>query len=677
MQQTMSLRDALKLAADRLQAGQLAMARSIFEQVLQADPMNVDALHLLGVTALRSGDAGRAAALITRAVDLDPRQAAFLVNLGQAKIATDDRAGAAACFARALAADPGLVPAHGGLARLLLDRGEPEAAAGHLRDAVRLAPEDADLHNRLGTALKRSRRFDQAAACFRRAVELAPGHAAAHYNLGNCLKALDHPEAAEASHRRSYELDPKYAAASLLNRALKTCSWARLDGLKGRLDELLDASAVSGAWLFEDPLTNVTRCDDPARNLAVARLWSADLARKAAFDGGTFDHRPRAKAAGKITLGYLSGDFRNHAISHLTRGLYGLHDRADFEVLALSYGPDDGSPYRAGITRDCDRFIDLAGLTDRAAAQRILDERVDILIDLTGHTTEARLGICARRPAPVQVTYLGFPGTSGADFFDYLVADRIVIPEGHAAHYSERIVTLPHAYQVNDNRQEVAAWDVRRRDQGLPDDGFVFCSFNRCVKLDPIMFGAWMAILARVPRSVLWLWRDAATTEENLRREAEARGIDGARLVFADKQPKDRHLARFALADLALDTRLYNGHTTTSDALWAGVPVVTLLGRHFASRVSASLLTAVGLGELVSESLEAYVDLAARLALDRDELAAVKKRLGRGRLRAPLFDTARFVANLEAAYRVMWLRHARGEAPRPIALSDLQAAESS
>ena len=353
-------------------------------------------------------------------------------------------------------------------------------------------------------------------------------------------------------------------------------------------------------------------------------------------------------------IGYLSEDFRNHPVGHLTCGLYQLHNRRDFKVYAYSYGKDDGSSYRRQIMLGCDRFVDIRSLNSLEAARRIYDDRVDILVELGGHTAGSRLDICALRPAPIQVTYLGFPGTTGAKFIDYIITDKIVSPETHDRYYSEKMVYVPHCYQVNNNRQQISENKWCRRDFQLPERDFVFSSFNQAFKIEPVMFYTWMKILKRVPGSVLWLLRDNAIAEKNLRQAAASRQVDPRRLIFSAKMSKEDHLGRMRLADLALDTRIYNGHTTTSDCLWAGVPVIALKGSHFASRVSASILAAADLPELVVENIDAYEDLAIELSRNSSRLRKIKNKLHQNRMNVLLFDTHRFVHNLEKAYRKMW-----------------------
>jgi predicted O-linked N-acetylglucosamine transferase (SPINDLY family) len=366
----------------------------------------------------------------------------------------------------------------------------------------------------------------------------------------------------------------------------------------------------------------------------------------------------------------LSSDIHDHAIAHLMRGVFKRHDHERFRIHIYSYGTDDDSSYRAEIRAASDVFRDIRALNHHAAAEQIAADGVDILVDLKGWTEGIRFEICALRPAPLQMTYLGFPGTSGADFIDYAIVDAVVVPPDNARFYSEQLIYLPHCYQANDDQQPIAIDACRRGDHGLPPEATVLCSFNRSYKLDPVMFATWMRILQRVPNTVLWLFASNPWAQNNLRREAHTHGIAPERLIFAGGLPKPQHLRRLQLADISLDTRIYNGHTTTSDALWAGVPVVTLMGRHFASRVSASCLGAIGMPELVTHTLAEYEDLAVRLATDRAQRDAVKAKLAQNRNRQPLFDTRRFTRHLERAYIEAWQHYLAGNPARTFEVDD-------
>jgi len=355
-------------------------------------------------------------------------------------------------------------------------------------------------------------------------------------------------------------------------------------------------------------------------------------------------------------------------------GLFEVHDRNRFELFAFDNGFDDASPLRKRVEKSFESFTDISRSSDLDAAKLIRDHRIDVLINLNGYSGLPRNGVFAHRPCPVQVNYLGFPGTIGADYMDYIVADKHLIPGDEQRHYSEKVVYLPDSYQVNDSRRGISGRTPARAEAGLPEAGFVFCCFNNNHKLTPDIFDLWMRLLDKVAGSALWLLEDNPAAARNLRREAERRGVAPERLVFAPRMELDAHLARHRLADLFLDTLPYNAHTTGSDALWAGLPVLTCMGKAFPGRVAASLLHAAGLPELVTHTLEEYEALALRLATNPPLLAGIKTKLARNRATYPLFDTDRFRRHIEAAYVTMWERVQRGEPPGNFAVQPMQAA---
>jgi protein O-GlcNAc transferase len=371
-----------------------------------------------------------------------------------------------------------------------------------------------------------------------------------------------------------------------------------------------------------------------------------------------------ARGHDKLRIAYLSGDFREHVVSSQTAELFELHDRTLHEIYGISFGIDDRSEIRTRLTQVFDQFHDVRSRSDHDVARLVSDLQIDIAIDLTGLTQGCRPGIFAYRPAPVQVNYLGYPGTLGADFIDYIIGDRFVLPFDQQPHFSERIVHLPGSFLATDSRKSIAADVPSRQECGLPETGFVYCCFNSNYKITQQVFEVWMRLVSSNPGSVIWLGRDNGDTEHNLRREAEMRGVAATRLVFAARLPAPQHLARHRLADLFLDTLPYNAHSTACDALWAGLPVLTCVGRTFASRVAASLLHAVGLPELVTHDLSDYETLATRLATDPALLRGCKLRLEENRLTHPLFATKQFTRHMEAAYATMWKIHQSGEGPR-------------
>ena len=696
----------LRVAVEHHQAGRLAEAEALYRRVLETHPGNGQVLNLLGLVAHQSGRHKEAVAVITEAIAKMPPNTHFLLNLGVAQKALGHTPEAIASYRRALEIDPAYAAAHHNLGNALFDTGDLDEAAGHYRRAIEAKPDYAESHNNLGNVLREQGSADGAVASYRRAVEANPLFAEAYNNLGNMLMDGDEAESAVACFQKALEIAPEFPAAhnnlgitlagqgklteamASLERALeldpdlgeaaagllllyqRTCSWKAIADLGPKVDAATATAIAADRQPGETPFLNMTRCADPAVNFDVARLWSRGMVRRAAALGVQFEPRAERTRGKKITLGYLSSDYRNHPIGHLIAGLFAVHDRDRFEAFAYSSGEDDASAYRRKVEEGSDRFTDISTLGDAEAARRIYEDGVDILIDVNGHTEGHRLGVAALRPASVQATYLGFPGTSGADFIDYVITDGTVSPPDHAAFYSEAFVRLPHCYQVNDCSTPIAKQKVARSSLDLPEDGLVFCSLNQTLKFEPVIFDVWMRLLEGVAGSVLWLLEANALAEDNLNREAAARGIDPARVVFAGRLPKDEHLARLECADLALDTRIYNGHTSTSDALWAGLPVLTLKGRHFASRVSASILAAAGIPELITESLEDYEALALRLAGASEELAALRDRVRECRRAEPLFDTPGFASNLEQAYGRMWELHEAGEAPRPIEVED-------
>jgi protein O-GlcNAc transferase len=661
----------LEAAVKYHRSGELQKAGKICKKILKITPNHPEALHLLGLIAYHVGNRDAGIAFINKAIQNDPENSVYYNNFGNALKDQGRLDEAISCYQKALQLRPDYFAAYNDMGNAFRDQGKLSEAISCFQMAVQLRPNYFGAYTNMGNAFQDQGKLSEAISCFQKAVKIKPDYPEAYNNMGNAFQDQGKPSEAISCFQKALQLKPDFAEPFVqLVRGLQlTCEWEKLRGLRARLDELTRKALDNGAKPAESPFFNLTRHADPSGNSEVARSWSSDIARHVANLNIDFLFNGRSSGKTKITVAYLSNDFYNHATAHLMLSLFGLHNRDEFEILCYSYGKDDGSYYRKRIQQDCDQFVDLCNLTQVDAAKRIYEERTDILVDLKGYTQGSRLAICALRPAPIQVTYLGFPGTTGADFFDYIITDRIVTPEGHAPYYSENFVYLPHCYQVNDHTQSLSDKDFKKADFGLPAASFLFSSFNQPYKIDPVMFDVWMKILHQVSEAVLWLQYGNETAERNLKREAEARGIKAERLVFVDKLPKDEHLARLRLADLALDTRIVNGHTTTSDALWTGVPVITLKGSHFASRVSASILTAVGLPELVARSLEEYQALAVRLARNQGELKALRQKLAKKRFTESLFDTPRFVKNLERAYKEMWEIFLAGERPRQIDLS--------
>lgn len=513
--------------------------------------------------------------------------------------------------------------------------GDFAGAEAALRREIELHPESANAHNTLGVALVRQGKHEQALAAFLAALRIDPAHAEARRNGA-------------------------VARSQLVWDLISLCRW---DEAAPHIAAL--RAGVRQGTLAASPFTMIAVSPSAEEQLRCA----VQQVREQGLDRVAPVARRRLARAARIRLAYVSGDFQEHATAKLAARLFELHDRSRFELCAVSYGEDDGSPMRRRLRAAFDRFVDVRGESDGDAARIIADAEAAIAIDLKGHTPSARPGILAARPAPLQVSYLGFPGTTGAPFIDYLLADAIVVPPAEERFYSERIVRLPHCYQVNDATRQLAPRTPSRAQAGLRDDDFVFCCFNHAYKITPEIFDIWMRLLRNIPHARLWLLEDETAASANLRAAARSRGVDSVRLIFAPRLPHDEHLARHRVADLFLDTLPCNAHTTASDALWAGVPVLSCTGTTFAGRVAASLLSAIGLPELAVASLGEYEALALALANDRGRLAAVRERLARNRLEKPLFDSDRFRRGLEAAYETMWEMHLRGEARRSFSVA--------
>jgi protein O-GlcNAc transferase len=630
-----------------------------FEEALALRPGYAEACRNLGRALMKTDRPDAALAAFAQALALEPNDAGAHHDQGIALAALGRFEAAATSFAEAAALDAGRAATHLELGNALARLCRFDAAIASYERALALDPACAEAHNGIGIALTAAN--DPAAAIqrFERALAIAPGHADALNNLGNALAMLKLYEPALASYERALATKPELANAAVMAVLTKRhlCDWREIEAAEARLADQVREGLPAAPF----PLLAIA--DDPALHLAAARRHWARLA-TAVPEAAP----PSPPAHQKLRLGYLSADFHEHATAYLTAGLFESHDRRHFEVFGFSHGVDDGSAMRQRLAKAFDGFFDVRAESGEAVARRIRELEIDILIDLKGYTTDNRLPILARRPAPIQVHYIGYPGTLGGDAVDYLLVDPFIVPPDQQRFFTENLVHLPGCYQVNDRRRAASAAAPSRAAAGLPESGFVFCSFNNSYKITPAVFALWMRLLGQVPGSVLWLLADNPGAAANLRREAEARGIAAERLIFAERRPLAEHLARHRLADLFLDTLPYTAHTSASDALWMGLPLVTCAGQSFAARVAGSLLRAVGLSELVVGDLDAYEALALELTRDPARLGEIRRNLAQARDAAPLFDTDRLCRQIESAYREMWRIRARGDAPHPFAV---------
>jgi predicted O-linked N-acetylglucosamine transferase (SPINDLY family) len=699
--------------------GQLEAALANYDQAVSLDPKHANAFCNRGVVLGLLSRREQALASYDRAIELNPADALALYNRGDAlrelkrfddALASYDRAISAVptyaeahcnrgvllqelkewdlaldSYNRCIEINPGISYAYLNRGNLLRERKKLEMALANYDRAIEIDPANADAYCNRGAVLTELRQWEAAFASLNRAIELNPEHADAHCSRGQLLAAVMKIEGAIASFDKAIAIKPDFAealrsrgdaliglkqyAAAIASydqaillkpdfpyllggrrhAAMYICDWRDLESDVARIATGIEADAK-----VAPPFTVLALLDSARLQHGAARVWMRDQCPQE----NALPRILQRAAASRIRLGYFSGDFHQHPVALLAAELLESHDRSRFEVIAFSFGPDTKDEVRTRLEHVFDRFIDVRDKSDEEIAQLSRSLNIDIAIDLGGYTGYSRTRVFALRAAPLQISYLGYPGTMAADYIDYLIGDRTVIPEGQRCHYTEKIAFLPNSFLPHDSRRAIATTEVTRESLGLPSTGFVFCCFNNAHKITPATFDIWMRILGRVENSVLWLSHNDPTAANNLRQEAVARGIDAGRLVFANRLASSaEHLARQRVADLFLDTLPYNAHATALDALWAGLPVLTCMGEGFASRVAASLLNAIEMPELITVTPSEYESLAISLATEPRNLDDIRQKLARNRLTAPLFDTKALTRHLELAYSKVYERY--------------------
>ncbi len=645
-------------------SGDFEAAETHYRRFLATHPKDLVALNNAALVAKALGRPEVALIRLGKAVRHHPQSAQSQFNLANTLQEVGRLEEAVQAYRRAIALKPDYVKAHLNLGNALDSLHQFEEAASCYQRALAFGGDHAETHCNLGNCYKTQNKFREALTHFICAATLEPGRAEFHYEVGMVRFAiLDYPEAITAFNR-VLEIESSHSGATslLLYIQQSVCDWTETSRLGPMVRAATDQAWASGDKCREGPLESLSRDADPERNFRVATDFAAQFTRSP--KAAALSRRGSAAKRRKLKIGYLSVDFREHAVAHVMAGVIDRHDRERFEIFAYSYGADDESRWRSRIESSSDHFVDLTATDDAKAVARIRDDRIDILVDLTLWTRGSRPRICAARPAAVQLQYLGFPGTSAAPFYDYAIVDQTVVPPEHRRFWSETLVYMPHCYFVPDASQVIAKTGLRRGDCGLPDDAIVFCSFNQSYKIEAQVFSAWMRILTQVPGSVLWLSSGSSVAENNLASEALRQNVDPRRLVFAGRvDDKAQHLERIGLADVALDTLTYNGHTTTSDALWAGIPVISVLGGHFASRVSGSMLRAAGLPELIASDVDDYIRIAVEIATSPGQRRSLRSQLLEARTSSPLFDTDQAVRNIETAYGRIFEDHLSGATP--------------
>jgi protein O-GlcNAc transferase len=629
-------------------------ALASFERAVSLMPGFTEALAHRGMALLKLERIEEAIDAFSSALATRPNEARLLARRASALCLRWRHSEALADCERALRLQPSLAEARYARWSAMMGLRQFDSVVAEIDASPQGAADDPEIVLLRANAQRQLGRANDAVSCYERALELRPDFADALLSLATLHVAERRYDQAAATFERLLAIAPDYefARGACLNAKLQIFDWSDFEQSAQRIIADMD-----GSKKVDLPLTFLSISDDPELQWRCASTHAQTLPRTRAPN-----FPRRAMGHDRIRVAYISADFLEHPMAYLLAGLFEAHDRTRFEVFAVSYRSDPRSPMAERLKAAFEHFIDVSERSDGEIAELIHALEIDIAVDLMGYTAEERPGVLVRRPASLQVSYIGFPATMGAEHMDYIVADPYVTPPASAPYFSEQVVRLPECFQANDSKRISDPRPVTRAEAGLPEDAFIWCAFHASFKINPPLFDVWARLLRAQPNSVLWLISNTALAELNLRREAARRGIEPGRLIFAKREPYPRHLARLALADLCLDTWPFNGGATTSDALWSGVPVVTRSGRAFASRMSGSLLRTVGLSELATESFAEYKQLALSLAADGDALAAVRARLKEGRATGALFDTDRFRRDLESAYVRMWQRHERGEA---------------
>jgi len=594
------------------------------------------------------------------ALSHQPNSAAVLSNKGNALNELKRYEEAIDCFDKALNLNPDLAEAWSNQGNTLQKLKRYEAAVYCFDKALNLKPTFTEAWSNKGSALLELKRYEEAVTHYEQALILNPNLAEAWSNKGNTLEYLKQYEAAVTDYEKALNLNPEidWGFGTVAHLKMKMCSWDNLPESIEKLQSKLQSNKKNA-----HPFHLLALVDDGLLHKQSAEIYAQALHPTDLTLGAI----PKIPKHEKIRIGYFSADFRHHAVSILTAELFELHDKNQFETIAFSSGLDDKSSLRARLSSSFDQFIDVSSMSDLEIARLARQLEIDIAVDLGGFTTDSRTGIFALRAAPVQMSYIGYLGTMGTQYIDYLFADKTIIPEDSKELYSEKIAYLP-SYQVNDSHRKIAEKVFTRAELGIPQDSFVFACFNNNYKILPATFEGWMRILKAIEGSVLFLYAENEWAQKNLIREAEAKGIESQRIIFGMHLPADEYLARYQACDLFLDTTPYNAGTTASDALWAGLPVLTLIGKSFASRVAASLLNAIDLPELITTTQSAYEAKAIELAHNPDKLASIKQKLAQNRSSTQLFNTALFAKNIEEVYTKIYHRYQEDLAPDHISI---------
>lgn len=652
--QTISLEKAVEFCRQLIKQQNFSDCLKVTEKIINIQPTHLDAKYLSSICYRNLGDYAASERTLKECIELCTNAAKLYGDLAYIYELTNNLAFAAQAYEKAISIEPDNIASLNNLANLYSNTGDDFKAIACFMRIISLGVEDAFIFCNMANIYRNLGQLNEAEEMINRSLVLNQKNPQIFHSAALIFSSLKKYTQAVGYYTKAYELTPENLTILLEYNEIvrKICDWKTCKKLNIAIAKLLK----NNNNLIVPPLISIVNDINPELNLEYAKNYTDFLSKEILKIHQPFEHAKRKKNKAKIRIAYISADIKRHPVAYLMRGIFENHNKQDFEVFLYSPCENDDSGYSSEIETYCDKVINIGNLSSYNIAKVIYEDKIDILIDLNGHTGNTWLPVLALKPAPVQVSYLGFIGSMGADFIDYVITDKIVTPPEQQKYYTEKFAYLPNCYQANDNKLKISDKEITRKTENLPEDAVIFCSFNQSMKIEPVMFKTWMNILDKVENSVLWLFGEnfydgENLVEQNLKKEAKNQGIDPNRLIFAKYAPLDEHLKRTSLADLALDTRIYNGGTVTSQTLWAGVPVITLKGGHFASRMASSILNAVGLGDLVSESLKDYQNIAIDLGNNPEELQMLKKRLKDNKSTCHLFDTQGFTRNLEELYK--------------------------
>jgi len=638
--------------------GKLEEAIGAYNKALAIKPDYADAYNNMGNALKEQGKLDEAITSYSKALSIKTDYAVAFYNMGTALKDQGKLDEAIGAYNKALAIKPDYAGAHYNMGNALQEQSKPEKAIEAYNKALAIKPDHAEAYNNIGTTLKDQGKLDEAIASYNKALAIKTDYADAYYNMGTVLQEQSKPEEAIASYNKALTIKPDYenARTQKLHQQAHICNWDSIAE---------DAKLIPELGTLEkhvSPLALLSLEDSPDRHLTRSKIYA-----KAKYPQKILPPKDKpSKRPKRIRIGYFSTDFKEHPVAYLIAKVLEQHNRDKFEVCGYSIHGPSSCKMRQRLVKSFDSFTDVQSISDRDIALQARQDEIDIAVDLNGYTQYARTGIFAYRAAPIQISYLGYPGTMGSNFMDYIVADGFLIPGENQKYFNEKPLYLPNTYMPTDDSRELSQKPMSRNELGLPDDAFVFCCFNNNYKISPTEFDIWMRLLTKVENSVLWLRKSNQTSKINMKNEAQKRKVDPSRIVFADKLPMDEHLARHRLADLFIDTFAFNAHTTATEALWAGLPVVTKIGLGFAARVAGSLLNAVGLPELVTETERDYEALILELATNPTKLVKIKEKLATNRLTQPLFNTELYTKHLENGYQQAYESYFNGNLPQTI-----------